>query len=1464
MPDRGCGLNVPSYASARADRMAFMNSTPVGSIESVPAARQGPGNGAAWAGLRSKRAISAALFVILSLALALRLYGINWDQGGLFHPDERAILSHVVELRIPTPGDVPRLFDADESPWNPGWFNYGSLPLYGLKVVQAAASPFTDWDIFDLRIPGRVMSAVADVLVVWMLFLFGRAWLGTRVGILAALLGALSVIGIQLSHFFAVDTILTLFIIVAAFFSIRVAHAGRRRDSVLAGLFIGLAMATKVSAFVLVGPLLVAHLIFALSERGDSFQLEQFRPPSWQRLKYALKNLLIAGAIALAAMLIAQPYMLLDFQTFKDNVLEQSGMVRRELDYPYTRQYIDTPRYLYQFWQLGTYGLGPVAGMLAWGGLVSAGVYAYLKRRKVDLVILAWLVPYLLITGWFEVKFMRYLLPAAPFLILYGARLAWWGFDWLWQKRWKLRYLGPVAIGLLVATTAHYAIAYEGIYTRPHPAQSASEWLRNNARPQSLILKEHWEEGIPNLPGVKREELELYNPDGEFKFTRISGQLARGDYLVLYSKRLYATIPRLPDRYPVSAAYYEKLFDGSLGYRLVEVKQSIPSALGIAYDEDTFGRTPVGPPARFEPVNGRLATLSFGWADESFSVYDHPKTLIFQNVDRLDENETFSRLWAARAPPEPSLGLMLSDDDAAVQVAGGTFSSIVQLPGRVASVSWLVWLLAVELIGFLALPLCLVLFGPLAGRGYLLSKILGLLIVSFAAWLMASIGVMDFSRASVIVAMLILAAISALVGWRRREELTSFIRENMRLILVMEALFLVAFLAFLAVRVANPDLWHPFRGGEKPMDFAYLNAVTRSTVMPPYDPWFAGGFLNYYYFGQFVVASLIRLTGVVPAVAYNLAVPMLFALTAGAAFAIVYALAEGARRTLGGAVKGPVLAGIGAAVLVGVAANIDGLFQVAQGAWRALFLSQPFGTFDYWQSSRMFASGSPGNEITEFPFFTFLFADLHAHLIAIPFTLLALGLGISLFLGAWSGRRRRLELWTGVIVLGLTVGALRIMNAWDFPTYLLLGVVAIVGGELLGARGALGTRIVRAVALASLMAVISHVAYLPFHQNFELFNNGVVASQTRTPLWRYWAIHAPFLFLILSYIVWRGRRVLPAAMSRLGLSPEWLLLYMTIPATFGAAAAIIGYATVVFAILTIAAILGLVVIGLASPTPRLRYELVIAGMAVVALAIGAGVDILTVNNDIGRMNTVFKFYLQAWILMSLASAYIAWRLASSGAFSLRRLSVPRGAWMTVAAVLVIAIMIYPVLGTRARLRDRFNTDEIGIDGMAFMNLATNFYESTPIALRHDLEAIRWLQDNVEGSPVIVEGLTKLYRWGNRVSIYTGLPTVVGWDWHQRQQRVDYDWAVTQRRRDVDRIYSTPDPETALRLMKQYGARYLYVGELEEVTYPAVGVAKFARMESMGLLPIYTNEKVTIYELLDRIARAGTTGESGEN
>jgi len=192
-------------------------------------------------------------------------------------------------------------------------------------------------------------------------------------------------------------------------------------------------------------------------------------------------------------------------------------------------------------------------------------------------------------------------------------------------------------------------------------------------------------------------------------------------------------------------------------------------------------------------------------------------------------------------------------------------------------------------------------------------------------------------------------------------------------------------------------------------------------------------------------------------------------------------------------------------------------------------------------------------------------------------------------------------------------------------------------------------------------------------------------------------------------------------------------------------------------------------------------------------------------------------------------------------------------WRGGFAVLLFSSLIYTVEGTVARVHDRFNPLPPTADGMAYMpqaiyNDEVRPREVYPIELRWDYEAIRWLQDNVAGSPVILEAQVPAYRWGNRVSIYTGLPTLLGYEWHQRQQRAGYAGMIDQRLGDIRRLYTTPDIEETTALLQKYGVEYIYLGRLERLYYPGPGLAKFDEMEGEELELVYENPEVKIYQI----------------
>jgi len=707
--------------------------------------------------------------------------------------------------------------------------------------------------------------------------------------------------------------------------------------------------------------------------------------------------------------------------------------------------------------------------------------------------------------------------------------------------------------------------------------------------------------------------------------------------------------------------------------------------------------------------------------------------------------------------------------------------------------------------------------------------------------------------------------------------------------------------------MGNPDLWHPITGGEKPMDFAYLNAVIKSAHFPPYDPWYAGGYINYYYFGQVIAATLIKLTGIVPWVTYNLAVPLFYALAAMGAFSSVYHLVLRRGETVSRSAASYGLLGVlflgvmgnlgevrllaralGKLSVLNFTSTIPGLAMLVNslaGLGRVVLEAQslPVRTeWWYWNATRAIASAPDEvGPINEFPFFTFLYGDLHAHLIALPFALLVLALAIG-WMRQWidntSGPLYRVT--PGGLgraaLMGLCTGVLWVTNTWDYPTYMLIVLAALAIGVYTSAslldQAPRTQAVLAAFGWRALVLVgVSYVGFLPFHLYY-------VPGYTSIDRWRgsqtqlddYLIIHGLFLFVLVTYllveIVRRERGDGPVHLLRLILTrwdrlPRVAHLYALLVkersswyrlglwgviAVLGLSAVLLALGSAVFALSLPLIALGVLLLLWRSQQSAVRRFLLF--IVLLAWGLTLGVEVVVLKGDIGRMNTVFKFYLQVWVLWALAAATVLALID----LRMQRWQAQRSWWRTAFLVLLFGCLMYTPLAAQAKVSDRFDRS-IGpmLDGMAYMITATYQEGESTLELEWDRQAMRWMMENIQGSPVVLEANVLLYRWGNRVSIYTGLPTIVGWDWHQRQQRGHIAGeGVNARVREVQEIYASGDLDRAKQLLRRFQVKYIYVGELERAVYSADGLAKFARWAEGGFLQeVYRNPMVVIYEVV---------------
>ncbi len=1064
------------------------------------------------------------LWGLMLLGLALRLYGLNWDQSNNFHPDERQILFQVLKIAWPT--SFMQFRDPLNSPLNPHFFAYGTLPIYLLALVSHVLIHFfpTLSSFANMTLIGRVLSALFDsgtIVLTGYLALHltkdttpGRpfAW---SVALLAAALVTFTPFQLQLSHFYAVDTMLLFFVEFTILASVMLVTTERLLLwSILAGLGYGLAVGTKFSAAPLAIPIVVAVIL------------------RWYRqhdLISAIYLLFSAAFVTLITFLIVEPYALLDSSNFIQQVLDQGSLARGTLDLPYVRQFAGTTPFVYEAQNMLLWGLGLMLGLAAFAGLLWLLWRVWKRDAGLWLIVLSWVIVYGAIMCSFYVKFMRYMLPIYPFMTLMAASFV----LTIFHREWSFMRNASVAVRRLVkvlqysivilplAGTMFQGLALLNIYSQPNTRVQASNWIFNNLKPGSVLTYEQWDDPLPvpttghdpsiyvqatytdSNSGQAATGLDLYGDDTLQKAQTLATLLPTINAITMPTERLSKSIPRLSARYPLTIRYYQLLFSGQLGFHLGAQFENHPSLFGI--------------------------TLNDSGADESYWVFDHPTARIFvrDNPYPYTSDQVLQKLTAGIQLPTPGAqlpgtqrSLLLTPQQIADNQQSPAFGVQFPLNSLANKLPVLFWWLALLILGLLVYPLLFFPFRALPDRGYIFSKLFGALLLAYLSWLLASTHLIAFSGASLWLGVGVLLLVGGAAFLWQRHVITVFWRQHWRLLLLAEGLFTLAFVLFVVIRAFNPDLWNIYRGGEKPMELAFLNSILRSAYMPPQDPWFAGGYINYYYYGYVIVASLIKLTGIVPATAFNLALPTLFAWTFCGAVIIVYSFS----RRFSVALLGGYFA-----ALIG---NFNGLAQL-KGQLQALIAHLPIPAYDYWQSSRIIPF-----TINEFPFWSFLFADMHPHVMDMPVVVFMLGILATFFLsdppqsGSAPTFLKQLPLY---LFAAFIFGTIACINPWDMPVYALLlaltvGIVTF-RAKRQEAKSALFFALVLRLIVVAAVCALGYLFYLPFYVSYQqLFVNGVGRVVHGTGQSDYLTVFGLWLFITLSFFLtefyrrWLGTR----------------------------------------------------------------------------------------------------------------------------------------------------------------------------------------------------------------------------------------------------------------------------------------------------------------------------------------------------
>jgi YYY domain-containing protein len=710
----------------------------------------------------------------------------------------------------------------------------------------------------------------------------------------------------------------------------------------------------------------------------------------------------------------------------------------------------------------------------------------------------------------------------------------------------------------------------------------------------------------------------------------------------------------------------------------------------------------------------------------------------------------------------------------------------------------------VEVAGLAAVPLAGLAFGRLPGAGLGFGKPLGVLLITWLVWMAGSLGVAPYGRGTIVGATVLVAVAGALAAvrarslalrvrsepsgrlarWRARRvaarALPAEDPSRRSLLIGAEAVFAVGYGVMALLVSFSPDVW----GTEKPMDMAFVNAINASSSFPPHDPWMSGEPLNYYYLGHLAMAMPAKLLGTAPATGYDLAIALIFGLAATAVFTLAGTLWAAARPQRG--VGGPVAVGIAAVLVCLVLGNLAGVKE-----W--LHAAAPPGDYDWFAPSRVVPDA-----INEFPWFSFLLQDLHAHVLALPFTVLALGFAVQVVLAGPRGD----VVWRGVaeaLAAGLAVGALYAINSWSYPVA--AGILVIAAAAWLRDARSRGRRGYACVWIG-LVLVASIVLVLPFWLNFNPAARGFGLVRDHPPFARFLGQQA-LIYGILAWLLAAGflARLLSAAHP------------VRVAAWGGAVAVFAGSLLALADLAGPAVIAALAVIALGAvfsrrigAAERALWLLVAAGYGCIAVPEAVYLRDPFDGGPFERMNTIFKFGYQGWLLLAIAAGCaLPWAASWLG-----RRTWP--VWAAGTAVGLLLAGVYPTAGTWARKDGFAHSPSLG--GLGWLE------ERAP----GDVEAIDWLRAHTPGSAVVLEGVGPDYSaFGHaRISTFTGRPTVLGWAGHELQ----WSHGPGSRQQDVRTLYTTTDAAHARPLLARYGIRYVVVGPIERSDYGEAGVAKW--------------------------------------
>lgn len=697
------------------------------------------------------------------------------------------------------------------------------------------------------------------------------------------------------------------------------------------------------------------------------------------------------------------------------------------------------------------------------------------------------------------------------------------------------------------------------------------------------------------------------------------------------------------------------------------------------------------------------------------------------------------------------------------------------------------WWMVFLLIGISFLPITTRVFSNFLDKGYVFSKILGLLFISYSIFILSSLHILSFSQINIILVWIIIA-LPQLYLIKKGKFLDL---KSLKLFIIEEIIFFLALFAWSYVKGFNPDI-HDL---EKFMDFGFINSILRSEYFPPSDMWFTPFSINYYYFGHLFTAVITKISQIPSYITFNLMLSSIFAFTFTMSFSIGINLVDNIKKI---SIKKTFILGLFFAYVVSLAGNLQTIYaffthydsEWPKPIWE---LGLAISTFpnSYWYPS---ATRFIYHTIHEFPSYSFVVADLHGHVLDIPIVLTLIAVFLMLFL---SKKISNLSIFLTAFLLSIAY----MTNAWDGLIYLGLSLIVLFVIYVIRSEGQFKERVLEIIfkfVKSGLILFISFFGFsFIFNKDFSPFATGIGINCSPeflikigklgpfifedgfcqiTPFWQLLVLHGFFLFMLISLIIFLIKRKI--------LTSDIFILTISL-----------------FSILLIVA-------------PEILY-------------------LKDIYSGHFRANTMFKLSYQAFVMLSIASIYTLIRILSE-LKSVRKRPITSKlfylVFILISLPLLFLILIYPYFAIPSGYRDL--KDRKDLNGIKYLE---SLYPA-------DFKAINWINENLPDQPVILEAQGDSYTNYARVSANTGLPTVLGWTVHEWLWRGSYD-IPSARFPDISTLYETTNLNQAKEIIEKYNISYIYIGVLEKEKY---NISE-EKLLNLGKI-IYSSGDTKIYKL----------------